>query len=288
MANDVLLITPDGGTQTLSETDMHSTLDAMASGASLTPQQQTVANIFASPASAGNPAPVLPKTTTAARDQISGFLRGLEAAPAGAPVGVSAQQASSLAAASPKRQTLDLQGLLLPGVTQAFTSGAAAQGPAVGASLGDQSMAEEVENMRLMVEKQQLRRQMAVEQLRNQVMEGKGYTAASQAKRLGIPAAQIGLRPDYYEWQAKNDYKAQQELSAVLTGRNQWGSPAGFSSLASPFKPTGPGADPKDIQFSSGFLLRRDKTNPTPVGYSPNFSFAAGRENTGLLRGRTL
>lgn len=207
MAGNIVLITPGSGYQQVSSEELNSTLEAVAGGQTLSTSQQTIANALQSAAprqgnvfSGGSPSssqvqpvakdsPVAPVPqvlgTKDAPQDFRGFLAGLSPSQTGTALGGPVPKVSPLGPVSAAFDVEALKSLLFPPEGPSI----AAQGG--GSTLGDATLSEEVENMRLNVEKSDLEQRRQNQILAEQVRRGIVPSAARVTNQLGQPLVNL-------------------------------------------------------------------------------------------------
>jgi hypothetical protein len=225
IATKVLLIT-GAGAQEFDSDEFNSAVEAVQSGAEISPEQQAIANALkaaptqanvfnqeagvtggnqntVAPVMAESPAPTTANAQSDVSKRVQGFLGGLggDAGPSSSfaqgPSAGSTQQRIA-AAGSPLGSTFDLASLqsqlVRPGsvsATNAANANANRQQTGNIATLGDQNLAEDVVNLQRKVEKDRLEIERQNQVLQDQVRRGVIPGAAKVRNRLGQPLVDL-------------------------------------------------------------------------------------------------
>jgi len=190
MADDIILIAPGTGIQNTDSDTLNSTMDLVASGGTLSPAQQQLANVFAS----GGPG------------QVQSFLSGIK----------TAAPSSFVTAPTPKIPAFDFNQLLTPGFNPTMQT---SQGPATAFTLGDRDMAEDVENLRLQNEKIAQEQTAADLKIRESLNRGVLPGMATQKNRLGLPILNLSSQTQSLLGQAqKNQARLREDMQKNLFG----------------------------------------------------------------------
>lgn len=188
MADDIILIAPGSGIQNTDSDTLNSTLDLVASGGKLSPAQQQLANVFSN------------------TGQVQSFLGGLKTQ---APT-------SFVTPPTPTMPTLDFNQLFTPGFRSTPQT---SMGPGTAFTLGDQSLAEDVENLRLQNTKIAEEQKAADLKVRESLNRGVIPGAATATNRLGIPQLNLSSQTQSLLSQAqKNQQKLREEMQRNLFG----------------------------------------------------------------------
>lgn len=190
MADDIILIAPGVGIQNTDSDTLNSTMDLVASGGKLSPAQQQLANVF-------NPGGV------------TSFLAGAKVqAPA-----------SFVTPPTVKTPAFDINQLLFPGFNMSAQPAQPPRGPGTAFALGDQSLAEDVENLRLQNEKIAQEQKAADLKVRESLNKGVLPGAVTVKNRLGLPLLNLSSQTQSLLSQAqKNQQQLREDMQRNLFG----------------------------------------------------------------------